>query len=77
MKYVPDRDERTISAIPILVSMIGFFGAVLLLLGILGGYVLGGLMLFLVLAMPPVVGTVAFTRWLIKLRVVHAPEVTF
>jgi CRP-like cAMP-binding protein len=75
MKYALVKDERTVSSTPILASIIGFFVAVSLLLGILGGYVLGGLMLLLVLAMLPVVGIFTFARWLIRLRTAQAPEV--
>ena len=75
MKDVADKDERPPLAALVATSVIGSFVAMLLLLGILGGYVLGGLMLLLALVTPPIVGIVAFTRWLIRPRAVQDPQV--
>ncbi len=75
MKNVADKDERPPWAALVATSVIGCFVAMLLLLGILGGYILGGLMLLLALVTPPIVGIVAFTRWLIRPRAVQVPQV--
>jgi CRP-like cAMP-binding protein len=75
MKSLADKDQRLSSAALVATSVTGSFLAMLLLLGILGGYVLGGLMLLVALVTLPIVGIVDFSRWLIRPRAVQVPQV--
>ena len=75
MKSLADKDQRLSSAALVATSVTGSFLAMLLLLGILGGYILGGLMLLVALVTLPIVGIVDFSRWLIRPRAVQVPQV--
>jgi len=67
MEDAPIKGNRDILAAPLIASTFGFFSAIALLLGIMGGYLLGSLLLVLGMVMiPPVIGAVSFTRWVMR-----------
>lgn len=75
MKNVPAKDEVTNSLMaPMGAAIAGFFVAVLLLLGIMGGYILGALILILLLVTAPIGGVVVCARWLLSAKATGIPE---
>jgi hypothetical protein len=75
MRDLSTREGGLVRWAPFLTAVSGFFIALALLLGILGGYILGALLLLLGAIAAPVIATVALTRWVIQSSGVELPIV--